>query len=343
MNRQYGAMAGLAIVLVVLNHAIVYGLELSPVTGALLVFLNILKAFGVYAVPTFLFISGAFVAYASRGKASLSPKFIWSSLRHILLPYLLWTFIAYLDLVFIRGGIFSVSGYIKNVMVGFPYHFVPLIIFYYVLSPLLVKIGRRYGGLLLLAIGFYQLFLLIILGTDMSSVEVPADWTRFLALPVLRNTMKVWGIYFPMGFLFSLHNARLRPYLTRFRLVFIMVTAVLFIVSILRIFSSDITSWIHIILPLPFMFVLPVIQRTSIPKVRQFEKIGRRAYGLYLVHLIVLEILLFAISSFVPGLAQVPLIIYPLFFVCALVIPLFIMERIAHQPVTRRIYRYVFG
>ncbi len=344
MNRQYGAMSGLAMVLIALNHAIHFGFQVSLVEGVARNVLIILQLLGFLAVPTFLFVSGAFLTYAARGKSTLSFRFLRNSLSRILWPYLFWSLVFYIFIYFVDGEQYSIAGYIKNLLVGFPYNFVPLIVFYYILSPLLVKIGRRYGLLLLLVIGLYQIFLMLMQNPEWLGNFTPPTWTQFLIPPVLFNPMAYWAIFFPMGLVFSLHNKKLRPYLLRFKWMSVGLTAVLFLLVVLNTTSNLLNApWVRYIFPVAFMLVLPVINRQSIPLVKQFEKVGRRAYGVYFFHLIVLASAVTLIEIYIPGLGVYPIIIYPLFFIIALGIPMLTMEGMTHTSQTRKVYRYVFG
>lgn len=345
MNRQYGALSGIAIILIVLNHTITAGSTVAPVDGWEGQLLVTLQALGTFAVPTFLFISGAFVAYAAKAsKSALSLKFVWGSLERIVIPYLVWSLIYYVVIIFTRDQTYGPLGYIKNLLVGRPYHFVPLLIFYYLVAPILVIAGKRFGWLLLLLVGLYQLFLIVwlhpgVLGT---AVTLP-DAARFLVPPVLATTMADWAIFFPMGLIFSMHNATLKPRLQRLKWGIAAATAVLFLIGILNAFGILNAPWARFVAPVLFMGLLPVIDRKSIPQVRRAEQVGRRSYGIYLAHFIVLDLTLYLIKQVVPGLIGWPILIYPLIFVAALLLPQLLMDRMSKRPSTRKVYRYVFG
>lgn len=344
MNRQYGALSGVAIVLIVLNHIITAGDTFSPVEGRAQSLLTALQAFGAFAVPTFLFISGAFISYAARGKSALSLKFIWGSVKHILWPYLIWSLVFYLTVLVTRQEQQSVGGYVKSLLVGNPYHFVPLLIFYYIISPFLVIMGKRFGWLLLLAIGLYQLFLLYaVKPADAFGLMNPPGWTWYLTPPVLRTTMADWAIYFPMGLIFSMHNTALKPRLQRWQWVSLTAVVLFFALGILNAFGVVAAPWARFLAPVPLMFLLPIINRSTIPAVARFEQVGRRSYGIYLLHFVVLDWVLFLFSRLVPGLIHWPVIVMPLLFVVALWVPLTMMEMAARRPSTRKVYRYVFG
>ena len=94
--------------------------------------------------------------------------------------------------------------------------------------------------------------------------------------------------------------------------------------------------------PILFLLVIPVIQRNSIPGVRHFENIGRRSYGLYLTHLIVLDTLFVVIAGLVPSVLQLPLILTPILLSLGLLIPITVMNYLS-KTAFRKYYRYVFG
>jgi peptidoglycan/LPS O-acetylase OafA/YrhL len=347
MNRQLGALSGLAMLLIIVNHSIQMGttvpLELgyAPVEGVGRYLLFGLQALGAFAVPVFLFVSGSFITYAARGEAALSYRFIGASLRHIMFPYLFWSLVFYMVVFLHYGEQYSPLGYVRNLLVGYPFHFVPLLAFYYLLSPVLVRLGKRYGWLLLAAIGLYQL-LLIPLSAPQRFGFPFADPLRFLFPPVLGNTMADWGIYFPLGLVFSLHAASLRPWLRRLRWGFVTATVALFVLGVLDAFAVVQAPLARYLCPVALLLVVPVIERNAIPYARPLEKLGKRSYGLYLTHLIVLDLALWGIQVVAPFLFHYVALLYPLLFLVALQVPLFLMEYIARPPMFRS-YRYVFG
>lgn len=352
MNRQFVALSGLAMVLIVLNHAVHMSLEFPAELGYTLVtgwprfLLTLLQSFGVFAVPVFLFISGSFVAYAaaaaSRTASPISLKFIWSGLRHILWPYLLWSVVFYAVIYLQYGQQFTPTGYLKNLIIGYPFHFVPLLILFYIASPLLIPLARRYGALLLIATGIIQLALLNIREPGMFYFEFPSFASRIFP-PVIGNSVADWGIYFPMGLVFSLHAAALKPHLLRWRWLFVAATAAIFILGLLHVQNIVTASWARFLCPVPLLFVIPVVNRRDIPAVAQLEMVGKRSYGLYLTHLIVIDLLLVLIRFTFPTLLNYQLLLVPILFSAGLALPLLLMNLASQRAQTRRVYRYVFG
>jgi peptidoglycan/LPS O-acetylase OafA/YrhL len=348
MNRQFGALTGLAMTLIVMNHSISIALDqLAKVGGSSLstwelVILTVLQALGAFAVPIFFFISGSFVAYAAQGEPPrLSRKFLWSSLRHILVPYMIWSVIFYILVYIQHNERYSLLGYAKNLLVGYPFHFIPLLAVYYLLSPWLVILARRTAALLLILIGIYQLFSINVVFPGYLGFQFP-EWARLVTLPVLRTTIADWGIYFPLGLVYGVHARRLLPWLKRYAWIFLLVTAILFVIGMLNAFGNMFFPIARLLCPLTFTLVVPAISRDQIPWVRTLEKIGKRSYGLYLTHLIILNLCLLLIQGLVRGVLRSPFLLFPILLALGIVIPMVLMELAARGP-TRRVYRYLFG
>ena len=349
MNRQFGALQGLAIVLVVVNHSITKGLEIDKLgyplpaqEGWLYYILSTLRELGLFAVPTFLFISGCFFAYSARGtNPKLSWKVVWTGLKHLLWPYLFWSVVFYTLMHFRRNEVYTPLGYLKNLIVGYPFHFIPLIAFYYVLSPLLVRLARRFGLVLVVVIGLYQLTLINVVFPGTLGFTFP-DWMRFLAPPVLRSTLAEWAIYFPLGLVYSINAGAVLPWLQRFRWAILAVTIAVFVISLLDTFLVWNFPLASFICPLMFLLFAPTLRRDSIPMVRELEKIGRNAYGLYLTNLLVIELVLLGIHFLLPWVFSYQALLQPILFTVGLLGPLVLMKSAMHLP-TRPMYRYVFG
>lgn len=348
MQRQYMALSGVAMVLVVLNHAIHMGLQgldrlgYATIEGGWRFGLTAVQALGAFAVPIFFFVSGSFMAYAARSAQRLSPSFVWRGVRHIVWPYVVWSLLYYLLMFVYQGEQYSVFGYVKNLAVGYPFHFVPLLITFYVLSPLLILVARRYGWLLLVATGFFQLFLLNLRDPGMFGFAFPAS-LRILFPPVLGNPLADWAIYFPMGLVFGLYATQWKPWLLRTRWAFVAAAALLFGAGLLDAAGLAAIPWARYLCPVPLMFVLPVVARKSIPAVARLETVGKRSYGLYLTHLIVMNLVLIVLELTGGQPAGMLMAIFPLLFFAGLLVPMLLMGNMQRRSSARKVYRYVFG
>ncbi len=348
MSRQYVALSGLAMVLIVLHHSIdlqvsellSHGHEIAYQWQNLI--LVMLHRSGKPAVPLFLFISGSFIAYAARGNP---PKLSWhtarSSILRLLWPYLVWSMVFYL-LVFVqRGEAQSPLGYVKNLLVGYPFHFIPLLIFYYAISPLLAPLSRRFGLALLLVIGAYQVVLIMIEYPGTLGITLPS-WADYLSPPILGGTLALWAIYFPLGMVIGLNLKQVKPVLRRFVWVLAAVTILFYALDVLDTAAlADFPAAVHIY-PLTLVLMAPLVSRNAIPAVKSFEAVGKNTYGVYLTHLIVIDLALLVIYTFAPWLLPLPLLTVAIVFVLALGIPMLVMDLMARGR-ARSVYRYMFG
>jgi hypothetical protein len=333
----------------VLSHSITMGLDTQRLgypplaEGWLYYLLLVLKELGIFVVPTFLFVSGCFFSYAAQGSnpPSLSWKVVRTGLRRLLWPYLFWS-VAFYMLIYFRWDVaYTPLGYLKNLLVGYPFHFIPLIAFYYLLSPFLVRFARRFGLALIVIIGLYQLLLINIVYPGTLGVFFP-DWMHIFAPPVLRTTLALWAIYFPLGLVYNINAKQMLPRLQRARWAFLIITAVLFVISLLDVFSVIRFPLASFICPTTFVLVSTTIRRESIPKVRTLEKLGKKSYGLYLTNLLFMDLVLFGIHLFVPRLFSYPVLLPPILFALTMGVALATMNGFTRLP-ARTMYRYVFG
>jgi peptidoglycan/LPS O-acetylase OafA/YrhL len=344
MNRQFPALSGLAILLIVINHTIEMGTNVpvehgfAPLEGSVRLVLGIIQGLGVFAVPTFLFISGTFVTYAARGEPPrLTGKFLLRSLGHIWWPYLIWSVVFYGVVLLQFGERYTPFGYLKNLLVGYPYHFVPLLLLFYVLSPLLIRLGRGRALWLLLPIGVYQLILMGVVKASLFPELRP-----FIVPPGLGRTLADWAVFFPLGLVYGLNMSSMAPRLRKWKHTLAAATILFFVLGVLhynRILSLPPAG---VLAALAFVLLLPSLDRGAIPFVARLEEVGKHSYGLYLTHLLVLNLSLLAIGVVAPVLFgfQVPLLL-PLFLV-ALFVPLLLMRGPARRLLGRG-YRYLLG
>jgi peptidoglycan/LPS O-acetylase OafA/YrhL len=348
MSRQFPALRGLAIIIVVLYHSIhmtdVYLGEVNlPATDGIGgLFLLTLSLLGVFAVPTFLFISGSFFIYSIRGQESrLSYRTVFLGLKHIVLPYLFWSMVFYLILYLWHNHLFTPFEYAKHLVVGYPFNFVPLIVVFYLLSPVLVRLSIKYSLAIIGLIAAYQIFLINVIYPGTLGFTFP-EWSRFLVIPVLGRSMADWGIYFPLGMVFSLHSRLVVPYLLRFKWALAGTTVLFFTLGFLSVTKIIDFQAAYFITPLPFLGFAATISRNSIPLVRSLEAVGKRSYGLYLTNLIVIDSILFSMSLAAPQMLNYQLFVVPFLFALSLGIPLAAMNGLARVP-NWGMYRYVFG
>lgn len=348
MKRQLLALSGLAIVIVVLNHSIHMGslgiqeCGLPQAVGLERLLLLLLGGLGTFAVPTFLFTSGSFVSYAARRNPPRLPwRTVWAALKRLLWPYMIWSIVFYVYIYCRKAQGYTLWGYVTKLIVGYPFHFIPILLFYYICSPILVRLTDRLGYVPLAGIALYQAFLIALIFPARFGLSVPS-WTEMLVPPGLGRPMAQWGIYFPLGLVFSLKNKEISPWLQRLRILPMLATGAFFVLLILNDIGVLGFPLAYYLCPFAFLFLAPTIRRDSIPLVRQLEKVAKRSYGLYLTNLIVLDLAVFSTQAALPGLLAYQLLFCLILFIVALGVPLGVMNGVARTP-GKVVYRYVFG
>jgi peptidoglycan/LPS O-acetylase OafA/YrhL len=348
INRQFAALRGLAILLVVLNHSIHLGnwysgeMGFSQPTVVEYTILLVLEQLGVFAVPIFLFLSGCFFVYAAKGKELKNAyKVVWNNLGHIVFPYILWSVVFYVLIYVWLSQSYTIFEYLKHLIVGYPFNFIPLLIFFYLLAPVLVAAGKRLSWLFLLGVGLYQVALLNLIYPGMLGFQFPS-YVHFLEMPVLRLTISTWGIYFPLGIVYSLNADHLTQLLFKLRWVFFSGAVLLFVSNIYRYSNAQMPPIEGYLAPVLLTLLLPSIKRDQIPYARRLEMVGKRSYGLYLMHFNFINIALFGISFIFPELLGFRIVLLPFLFVIGLTIPLALMNGLARFSKIGT-YRYVFG
>jgi peptidoglycan/LPS O-acetylase OafA/YrhL len=348
INRQFATLRGLAIILVVFDHAIDMSLTefgrvgLSPPSGFARGLLIALQQPGTIAVPIFLFLSGCFIVYAVNGREiPIAYRIVATSLRYVIVPYLVWSLIFYVVAYLLQYQRLPLLEYVKGLLVGYPFNFVPLLIFFYMLGPLLVLAVRRHPWLMLAAVLGYQVFLLNVVSPGALGVVFPS-WTWWLSPPILRSTLAKWAIYFPLGVVYGLHGEVILDPLRRIWLPLAASGIVLYGLRVAALIQDWDARALGLASPIPLILLCIVIKRESIPLASRFEQYGRRSYGLYLTNLIVISLLLAGIQVAAPWLLPHLIVVIPVLFLVTINIPFWIMTLADRSP-ARLIQRYVFG
>lgn len=348
MNRQFPALRGLAIFLVVVNHSIVLSLLTGSAMqlakpGAIETFILLgIKEIGVLAVPTFLFLAGGFMVYGLRGKPLIkSIRLILPVLYNAIVPYVVWSIVFFLITFLLKGESYSIPGYIKNLLIGYPFNFVPILVFFIILSPLLVKLCKHYAWAVLAFFLLIQLILINIVLPGIIGFSFP-EWMGVFSVPILQLPLALWAIFFPLGIVYGLHSQKINEKLKPFRWVLLSLAIILVIIAILQeneIIFFPIAEWA---LPMVVILIFPFIKRKKIPFVQFFEELGKRSYGLYLTNLTIITVLTILAGHFLPFLYRIETIFVILLVIITVAIPVYLMQW-TERKFGRTIYRMIFG
>lgn len=378
MTRRLLLLNGLAILAVVSNHAVHTGPlamfwwtfrynpgasvpnydQFGSVTYYALIAIMKLSLF---AVPSFLFVSGYFVSFITRGQESkLSWKWVRVTIVRLLVPYLIWSlasfFTTWLQSCLDVCTVNSLGEYIIMLLTGRAqnaYWYVVLICQFYLVSPLLVVLAKTRLKLLLLIAALTHVCSLLVVYLAFF-IDVPDIAHAVFFGSLFPRDL----IYFVFGIAAGYHLPRLQQWLAKYKWLLL---SILFISAILSLVESEIFYRIseggydylsHYIggpmtIPMTvyiFTFILSFLafDISSFPLSRTLYQLGPRSYGIYLIHPIVIQITPKVIYHLTPWLLAYQFLYQPVLILIGLGVPMLLMTIVAKSRFQGS-YRYLFG
>lgn len=364
MLKRLLYMNGLAILAVVLNHARVWGIismffwtnRYRPVSVpnydqvGTIAYYTLLGFAGIiqFAIPTFLFVSGFYIAIATgRNKSTIPWNAVLSRIKFLVIPYLVWFSIMSVVL-FLEGIRYTPIEYVKLLLTGYirgPYYFVPMLIQLYLLAPFIVPFAKSNWKLLLILATLLQLLTQILLYFEIFQVNSP--FQQFHVLPIWFFLTRMF--WFVLGIVLGFHILSFKRFLERTRWVFLVLMFLFLIFNTFErhfIFVKDITipveTTIGSLYALSFIFVFLGFSKVQLPLTSQIERVGSKSFGIYLTHAAAQQYSSKAIYHIAPWLLGYPIVFVIIIFAIGLGIPNMLMEIVRRSPASRY-YQYIFG
>lgn len=350
MRRTIPILRGLAISGVVLNHANWHVLSQFTAGEARGYPFVVLDQIGKFAIPAFMFIAGYFIAYAtSSGKRDLPWQVIRTRLQNLLWPWLIWSVILVIG-HFFQGWPLSLTVFLRTLITQ--YHFVPLLIFYYLLAPLIARRVKSHTSALLIGAAAIQLLAVALFYARVYHPNFPGalkSWVDLGPLQYLR-----FAFYFSFGVVCGMFPRRIKDFLVRFKPILPWLTLLLFNLSTVETalaynvggrvwpIGGDQTKLSSALFSTAFVLCFVAFDRLKVPFNRTVSKLGTYSYGLYLCHYPFLGIIAKVIRGIEPWVFSQGWLFLPLLFALTIVLSMLLMEGVARLP-TRRFYRYLFG
>ena len=358
MARRLLLLNGLAIIAVILHHTAAYGLQamfewtnryrevavpnydqIGTLSFYALLAVRLLDRF---ALPAFLMVSGYFIAFMARGSTgNVTWQQLWPRIRILLIPFALWTIARY---VLLRRPPSSIDDVMD------PYHFIPVLIQFYLLSPLIVPLARKNWRLLLGIAALLQLLLLAYRSLFVLGMEIPLQ-AAVLAVPGW--VFPEFVFWFPLGVVAGLHSTTVSRWLARHRrllLVSLLVVSVLSFVEygvVSRLVDGPwagstfrgITGPLY---SLVFLFAFLSLDEKSLPLPKQVADLGLHSLGIYMANIPAIYIIAVLLYHLTPWVLGNQLIYQTILIAAGLGVPLLLMEMIRRSP-ARGTYKYIFG
>lgn len=314
-----------------------------------------------FAIPAFLFVSGFFIAYTSRGRQSaLSWIVVRTRIINLVIPYLIWSFVffGYFFLQSCRESctLDSPSNYLWKLLTGNAtnaYWYVPLIIQFYLLSPFLVILAKTRWKIAILIGTITQLCAIVITYLGILGVEIP----RFIVVTFTTVLFPRDLIYFIIGLVAGFHFSALKQWLVRVRwkMMVLWVISIILVLTeselIFRItegpyylghvrggyFTIPMTMYV-----ITFIFTFLAFEKVSLPASNIVLELGRRSYGIFLMHMLFIMSIPTVLYHLWPWVLGRQILYQPILIVSAVGFSYLFMSIIAKTRL-RWIYRYLFG
>lgn len=305
-----------------------------------------------FSIAGFLIVSGYFIAFSSRRKATVSWKMVWTRIRYLLIPYLLWSSLL-LVASYLQGAQYTFERVIRILVTGGAadgYYYIPMLCQMYLLAPFLVPLVRRSPRALLLLTAIILVVLQIFQYLQAFGVAVPA--------PLLFLT-KSWIFlgnlfWFVSGVVIGFNLELLKAWLGKAKRWLPGLAVVLLILGILE------WELIQALSGKPFLpirvtlldnlyaaaVVLAYLAYADLefPYYQQLSDLGGKSYGVYLTNSPVLEFAARTIYLLLPWILAYQILFQPILWAAGLGIPLAMMAIIsATKSPARRYSEYVFG
>ncbi len=369
MARRLLYLMGLAVLCVVVYHASGWGFismfwwadRYLPVSapnfdqmGSVSYYaLRLIEQLIIFAIPSFLFVSGFFLAFATgRNRANIGWGLIFARVKNLLIPYLIWSCIL-IGLDVLLGRRISPFEFVRILLTGQAteaYYFIPVLIQLYLLSPLLIPLARERWKLALTLAGALQIFVLLLRYALILEVDAPALEPFY----ILTRSWLFTGFlfWFLLGVVFGFHSGEIKAAFIRLRWAALAGLPVAFVVGVLEweaLLRASSKDWLTPRETLVdqlyaglFLIAFLGFEQAALPWMKALGQIGTRSFGVYLSHSLALTYTAKLIYHFVPGLLGMQWIFQPILYAVGLGIPLFLMEITARSP-ARRFYSILFG
>lgn len=368
MTKRFLLLNGLAIVNVVINHSIGWTYvamfwwvhrytalsspNFSQLYSSAYYFLRALEQWIIPSIPAFLLVSGFFAAFSAGKKKLLDGNFVLNRVKYLAIPYLLWSTVMIVYNV-IQNTRYTPIQLLRMYLTGQAaeaYYFVPLLISFYLLSPLLIRLANWNWKFLLIITVFLQFF------TKLADYPIIIGMNLHF-IPLFSFINSGWFFighifWFSFGMVIGIRQNETKEFFHRIRWFLLVISIVLFIAGIIEwewlLFQSG-KPWIgpHETL-VDNLYSFAILSafigflNVRIPLSKKLEELGSKSFGIFLAHSIFLILAARGIYHFLPPLLAFPIIFFVILVIVGLAIPLILMK-MTKNSFLKPIYTYLFG
>jgi len=369
MTRRLLVLNGLAAIAAVSHHALVWALtamvwwagrrdgapvpNYDQIGGVQFYALRLVDQIAMAAVPAFLWVSGYFVSIAAgrqRGFAGWTGAM--NRIKGLIPAYVLWSLVA-LALSTMDGVRVTLSSVAVSLVKGSaapPFYYVPMLVQFYLMSPLLAYLAKHRWKALLIGTGCLQLAAIILRSLAVSRAFPVSQLWMFG--PLVRWDPAAYIFWFTFGIVAGGQIGGFKSVLQRARKwvpAFLALTYALALVEWELLRYSSGRPWISggvtlsdNLLAFALLIAFFTFDTRNARSDDVISRIGYMSYGIYLMHVPVLVVAAKGAYHATPVLVSYPFALYCWLIVAGVGLPAASMIVVNSSPL-RRCYRFVFG
>lgn len=249
-----------------------------------------------FAVPLFIFVSGMSMHINNNKKVNLL-RYYFSRFKSIVIPFLIWTLIYILyDYRHSLGELFSsgqiIDEFSKSVLLGRGHlYFVIIIVQFYLFKPLLVKLYRL-NGKVMVTLSF-------IISLTIQAIMYLPSWNIYIlpykTMAYMYLIFIAWIFYYMLGMYFADNLQNIKDYLQKYRKL----VAIGFYISFMLLLADSkiTTTYGSSVKPTVIIYCFfTIIFITSIVKERENKisdliiYLSNKSFFIYLAHILVMNL-----------------------------------------------------
>jgi peptidoglycan/LPS O-acetylase OafA/YrhL len=307
-----------------------------------------------FSLFVFLFVSGFFLA-VSLGRQTRTAlwEYLLRRMRLLVIPYLIWTAVV-MTISFVQGVRYSPLDIIRTILTGSaltPYYYVIVLFQLYLLSPIILPLARAQWKLLLIITG--ASLMLATTGHYVSFLRINPNGFRTL-LALFRDWhLFVFAFWFSLGAVIGSHLKEIGAVFQRIRpilWVFLLVTLIASLIEweLLRRINGK--EWLAVnvfflsnVFAFVFLLCFLAYDEVKLPLSSQMTWLAPKSYGVYLIHLIVIDITARFIAKYIPWLLAYQLPYIGLLLLLGAGVPVLMIVIVDRYPFLNRFHPLLFG
>lgn len=370
MVKRFLTFNGIAIVSVILFHAVGQGFvalffwadRYRPVTvpnfdqvGSPTYYaFRTVEQLAVFSIPFFLFVSGYFIAFATgRIQKNIKGLVIFSRVRDLIIPYLFWSFVVIFIEIIFDGRVRTPGRYLNLLLVGGAspaFYYIPLLIQFYLLTPLIVPLAKNRWRELLAVVALVQILVQLLHYPVLLGLDSPSLTPLINLIPKWIFIARIF--WFTFGVIVGFQIKKIKPFLSSKKWWLLWASLLMIPLGIwewesyLRV-SGEVwidhrETFIDTIYSLLIILTVVGFDRMKIPFSGRLSSLGTKSFGIYIIHPTVMIYVSRIIARFAPQILGVQILFQTIIVVLGLGFPLVMMYAVERTSL-RRVYRYIFG